>query len=120
MSTLARDARGFVDGVVGYLKHDGSVPGSLPKVRDLLHKVTARTQKEKVAAVASSVALVAAEKQRLAAALARIIGHSVELECTVAPHLLGGMKVAVGDWVVDTSLSGQLEAMAQGLIANNV
>jgi F0F1-type ATP synthase delta subunit len=38
------------------------------------------------------------------------------LECVVNTALLGGLKIQVGDWIVDTSLKSQLDQMATILI----
>jgi F-type H+-transporting ATPase subunit delta len=46
-------------------------------------------------------------EQRLVAAL----GKPVDLKCTVAPQLLGGLQVRVGDTVFDGSLDNRLDKM---------
>jgi F-type H+-transporting ATPase subunit delta len=116
MSTpLTKDARGFVDGVVTYLRTDGKAQGVVPKVEAFLGKMTSAAKKEKTAKIKSSVALTANEKKSLEKALGRALGHEVGLECSVDEDLLGGMRVQIGDWVVDTTLKSQLEQMAEML-----
>ncbi|OGG31252.1 ATP synthase F1 subunit delta [Candidatus Gottesmanbacteria bacterium RIFCSPLOWO2_01_FULL_46_9] len=113
---LTKDARGFVDGVVSYLRTDGKLKSITPKVEAFLHNVTSQTRKEKVAYVQSSVELAPGEKTSLAKLLEKLIGHEVSLEPSVNPDLLGGITIQVGDWVVDTSVKSQLEQMAQSLL----
>lgn len=114
-TTLTKDARGFVDGVVDYIRNEGRSKSSIPKVEAFLGKVTAQAKKEKMAHVASSVLLTEKEKEMLQSTLARILGHVVDLQCSVDDRLIAGLNIQVGDWVVDTSLKSQLEEMAKQL-----
>lgn len=109
---LTKDARGFVDGVVSYLKNDSRSKSAMPRVQAFLGKVTARARKEKIAIVETSVSLTQAEKTGLEAVLAGILGHEVNLDETVKPELLGGYRIQVGDWIVDQTIKSQLEQMA--------
>ena len=117
MNAISNDAKGFVEGVVRYIRTGGQSQSVLPKVQSLLHKVTSATRKEKIAMVQSSVALTVNERQKLQKILNRILGHEVILECTVQPTLIGGLRIQIGDWVVDTSMKEQLEAMGRSLVA---
>ena len=56
------------------------------------------------------------EKEAVTKMLERILGHEVECKFTVHEELVGGMKIQVADWVVDTSLSSQLASMSESLI----
>ncbi len=118
MSTplLTKDARGFVEGVVGYLKRNGKARSTVPKVTALLRRVTTRVHKDTLARVESPVVLSASEKQALGGVLSKLTGHSVRLDLHVNPALLGGIRITVGDWIVDTSLSYQLELMGKNLL----
>lgn len=55
------------------------------------------------------------EQARLRAALSALTGRSVRLEQSVAPEILGGVIVRIGDTVMDGSLRGQLEALRRKL-----
>lgn len=114
-TTLTKDARGFVSGVMTYLRGDSRSKQAAPKVQAFLGKVTEQARKEKMAHIESSVALTQMEKLAIEKMLAKLIGHDVSLICTISPDLLGGMRVQVGDWIVDTSLAMQLESMAAAL-----
>ena len=113
--SLTKDARGFVDGVVDYLRRDGKSKGTIPKVAAFLGKVTSQAKKEKVAKVVSAVALTQKEQTDLGRALTAAIGHEIELDCSVNETLIAGLYIQVGDWIVDTSLKSQLEEMAMQL-----
>ena len=109
---LNKDARGFVDEVVTYIRGDRRSKSSLPKVQMLLGKVTAQAKKEKLARVESSVTLTPDEKKAIQHMLERLIGHEVQLECTVTPDVIGGLRIQVADWIVDTTLTTQLTQLS--------
>jgi F-type H+-transporting ATPase subunit delta len=109
---ITQDARGFVAGVVDYLRSEGRVSHSVPKVQNLLYKMTSSARKERQAIVESAVKLTAAEELGIAKALSRVVGHQVSLDCHVNTHLIGGIRIQMADWVVDTSIKAQLAQMA--------
>lgn len=111
MKTISKDARGFVQGVVEYLRKEGKDYHSVPKVQSLLYKVTETAKRQKTAVVESTVKLTATEQQALSRVLARIMGHDVSLECRVNSALIAGIRIQVADWIVDTSFKSQLTEM---------
>ncbi len=115
MTTLTKDARYFVEGVTKYLRADHG-DAVLPKVTAALHRITASAQRGKTAAVESAAPLNHREKADVSRFLAGLLGHTVRLEYRVNRELLGGFRIVVGDWVVDTSLLYQLHAMTQMLV----
>ena len=62
-----------------------------------------------VAVVTSAVPLSDAQKQRLGAALAKLYGRKMHLNLDVDPEVLGGIRVQVGDEVINGSLADRLE-----------
>lgn len=116
-NTLTKDARGLVSEVVTYLKRDWQSSTVVPRVQTLLSRVTAQAKKEKTAIVTTSVALSEAEKKTLTQILSKIMGHDMEIENTVADDVIGGMRIQVGDWVVDTTLESQLTRLGATLTA---
>ncbi len=109
---LTKDARGLVDGVVNYLRHEDRSKTVLPKVQAFLGKVTASAKKEKIAKVETSVSLTEDEETRIVKILTKLLGHEVQLESTVNPLIIAGLRIQVGDWIVDTTMRGQLEQLA--------
>jgi F-type H+-transporting ATPase subunit delta len=115
-TTLTKDQRGFVEGVVSYLKKDSRSKSAVPKVQAFLGKVTAQAKKEKIAHVESSVSLTQDEENVIERILASHIGHQVRIESIVNTSTLGGFQIRVGDWIIDTTLNGQLRQMANLLV----
>lgn len=109
---MTKDARGFVDGVVSYLKGDSRSKGIAPKVQAFLGKVTDRAKREKVAKIETCISLTKTEKTQIETVLAKTLGHEVLLEEIIRPEVLGGYRIQVGDWIVDMTIKSQLEQMA--------
>jgi F-type H+-transporting ATPase subunit delta len=70
---------------------------------------------ELVAEVSAAADLSGSQRQRLTEILARIYHNPVSVQITVNPELLGGLSVAVGDEVIDGTLSSRLAAAATKL-----
>ncbi len=115
MTSLTRDARFFVDGVTKYLRGSGAAGTMLPKVTAALHKITTSARAGKLARVESSVALSSKEKSDISRFLSRLLSHEVFLQCTINKELIGGFRIVVGDWIVDTSIATQLSSMQEQL-----
>ena len=67
------------------------------------------------AEIVSAIALSDAQVADLKVALERRFGKRIETTVTVDPSLIGGARIVVGDQVVDGSISGKLQAMANQL-----
>ncbi len=65
---------------------------------------------EVVAHVNAAAALSDAQWTRLTEVLTRIYGHPVSVQLQINPELLGGLNIAVGDEVIDGTLSSKLAA----------
>lgn len=74
-----------------------------------LSKLAAARRGRTVAEVVSAVPLSEAQKRRLADALARIYGRPVHLNLDVDPAVLGGVRVRVGDEVINGSIADRLD-----------
>lgn len=117
MKPLQHDAKNFIDGVTKYLRDQSNQPSLLPKVTALFHKVSEQSRNSQMAQVESSVSLTVQEKQHINRIVNTLVDHPVTWSWLVNPHLIGGIKISVDDWVVDTSLLYELEEMAASLIA---
>lgn len=78
-------------------------------------KVAAATQGEGVALVRTARELSDAEQSRLAAALGAQYGRPVHLNVEVEPALLGGLRVEIGDDVIDGTVVARLDAARRKL-----
>ena len=65
---------------------------------------------EIVAEVGAAAELTDSQRRRLTDVLTRIYHHPVSVQLIVDPELLGGLAVAVGDEVIDGTLSSRLAA----------
>jgi F-type H+-transporting ATPase subunit delta len=62
------------------------------------------------------VPLTAEQRARLVGALGRITGKKVELEERIAPEILAGLRLRVGDRLIDGSAVGRLQRMREELM----
>lgn len=83
----------------------GSKPVDL--VRDFVDTL-ARRQRTWIAEVTVARPLGAGQQDRLATGLKRLFGRDLKLDVAVDPELVGGIRVQVGDDVVDSSLQTRL------------
>ncbi|MFC7402747.1 F0F1 ATP synthase subunit delta [Citricoccus sp. GCM10030269] len=70
--------------------------------------VVAQRQKQWIAEVTVARPLTPGQQERLAAALKGLFGRDLTLDVAVDPELVGGIRVQVGDDVVDSSLQSRL------------
>jgi F-type H+-transporting ATPase subunit delta len=72
-------------------------------------KIAAAVNDERVAKVRVAQELSDADRERLQQALARQYGRDVHLNVVVEPGLLGGMRVEIGDDVIDGTVVARLD-----------
>ena len=72
-------------------------------------RIASAVQGERVATVRSARPLAEAERERLQSALSRQYDRQVHLNVVVDPGLLGGLRVEIGDDVIDGSVAGRLD-----------
>ena len=65
--------------------------------------------------VTSAAVLSDAQQQEVSSAMSKRLSREVRLHCTVDPKLVGGMIIKVEDLVIDKSVRGKLERMAEVL-----
>ena len=72
-------------------------------------RIASAVQGERVATVRSARPLDSRERERLQAALSRQYARAVHLNVVVDPSLLGGLRVEIGDDVIDGSVASRLD-----------
>ncbi|CAJ1495510.1 F0F1 ATP synthase subunit B/delta [[Mycobacterium] kokjensenii] len=75
-----------------------------------LAQIAVARRGELVAHVGAAAELSEAQRSRLNTVLSRIYSHPVRVQVAVDPALLGGLSIAVGDEVIDGTLSSRLAA----------
>ncbi len=87
----------------------------LPQVRELFEQLKAQHEGVLEAKIVSAFALDSEQLSKLIANLERKFKHKIEAQVSIDPELIGGVKVEVGDEILDGSVRGKLEAMAISL-----
>jgi F-type H+-transporting ATPase subunit delta len=75
---------------------------------DLCASIAARRREQLIAVVRSAVELSAAQRRRLAGALAASYGHPVHLNVVIDPAVVGGISVQIGDELIDGTAASRL------------
>ena len=89
----------------------------LPEIASQFHALKNASSGSSDAVVYSAFALDAAALQGLGTSLEKRFGRKLNLTVEVDPELIGGVRVVVGDEVLDTSVKARLEQMKVALIA---
>jgi F-type H+-transporting ATPase subunit delta len=87
----------------------------LPTIIDALVKKSAASHDKAVAEVRSAVDLTPDQRERLAAAIQRVTGKTVEVKVIIDPDVLGGVITTVGDTVIDGSVRTRLDQLKNAI-----
>ncbi|MFI6346750.1 F0F1 ATP synthase subunit delta [Streptomyces sp. NPDC050560] len=88
---------------------------SLEAGLDALSRLAAERRDRVVAVVTTAVPLSDQQKQRLGAALAKLYGRAMHLNLDVDPEVLGGIRVQVGDEVINGSIADRVDEASRRL-----
>ena len=108
--TLTADQKNFVRLLV-----DNDRLTVLPEIAELFGDLKNGHEGVCHAQITSAFALDDATLQALIADIGRKFGSKVTATVTIDPELIGGVRIAVGDDVIDASVRGKLAAMATSL-----
>ena len=111
-ATLPTAAINFLSAVI-----DNERVSALPAIASQFRALMMHTQGSSDAVVFSAFALDAAALADLSVTLEKRFGRQLNLTVEVAPELIGGVRVVVGDEVLDTSVKARLEQMKAALMA---
>jgi F-type H+-transporting ATPase subunit delta len=96
--------------LLGMLIGAGHV-NDLGAIVDRFVELVAASREREVAEVRSAIELDDTQRARLAEALGRATGKSVEVKVVVDPSVLGGLVARIGDTVIDGSVRHRLDQM---------
>ncbi|MCT1354472.1 F0F1 ATP synthase subunit B/delta [Gordonia sp. p3-SID1431] len=82
---------------------------------DQLAELAAARRGESVAHVVSASPLSDAQIDRLSGVLGGIYGRTISVQTEIAPELLGGLRISVGDEVIDADVATRLAMAAETL-----
>lgn len=105
---------------VALARHAAGQPGGrrTEQVLEELGAAVAQRRDRAVARVTSAIPLTLEQRDRLTAALGRVYGRTMHLDVDVVPSLVGGLRVQVGDEVIDASVVARL-ARADRLLSGS-
>jgi F-type H+-transporting ATPase subunit delta len=87
----------------------------LPEINSALGRVVSGQQEPMKAEITSAAELSEQEKEALRQSLAKQFGADLSFTFNVDPSLLGGLRVRVGDRLIDTSVASRLTALRESL-----
>lgn len=90
----------------------------LPMVINDLGKLVNEKHNVAKAQVRTAKPLTADQQQKLKEKLKVFAGKNIELEIKEDPEIIGGVIVRLGDWVLDSSLRGQLKKLKETINGN--
>lgn len=101
-------------GLVQFVVAQGRA-SDLPAITGAFVEAAAASRDKAVAEVRSAVSLDDETVGRLAAALGKATGKSVEVKVVVDPSVVGGIVARVGDTVIDGSLARRFDSLRQAV-----
>jgi len=107
---LAGKAHPLVTELVDALARDTAGRSFTHGIKELIDQAAQRQEKI-VAIVKAAVPLTDDQVNRLVGSLSRIYDRDVSVHVEVEPELVGGIRVQVGDEVIDGSVAARLEAL---------
>ncbi|MDR2219653.1 MAG: F0F1 ATP synthase subunit delta [Methylobacillus sp.] len=87
----------------------------LPEIAHIYEELKAQDEGTLEAEITASAALTDVQVQTLVDRLQKKFGKKVEASVHVDPEIIGGIKIVIGDTVIDASVRGQLQNLAYTL-----
>ncbi len=106
----------IVTGFIDYLKDDGKAD-LLPEISHELSQIAEQKDENKKAMVTTAVPLTGAEKESLKKCLTQIFQREIiTIENTIDQGIIGGVRIQLGDILIDASIRGKLEQLKKMLL----
>lgn len=107
---LSGEARNFVQVLVQNRRL-----GLIVQIRDMYEALRRDHEGAMEATVVSALPMADGQLQSLVATLEKKYGRKITAKVELDPKLIGGLKIMVGDKVIDATVRGKLDAMAAAL-----
>ena len=117
MNGLSKSARIFIDGVLSQLKTRKTTHGTMPKVKKILRAISEESEKNSVANILTAIPLGIEEKNQIEEIIVRHVGRPIQTSYKVDTELTAGIRITIGESIIDTSFQGQLSDLALHLLA---
>ena len=114
VGALGKDALPEVARFVGVLLQNRRA-SLLPQIFTLFQTLKTAAEGVVDARIETAFALTDMQEADVVSGLEKRLGRMVKAEVVVDPALLGGVRIVVGDEVIDASVQGKLQAMAYRL-----
>ena len=85
------------------------------RVADEFAEIIVTRQNRYIARVTSAIALSQAQLERLGRTLNAVYGRELKLDVSVDPAVLGGLRVQVGDEVIDGTVETRMSDLARSI-----
>ncbi len=89
----------------------------LPEIYSAFEALKAQDEGTLDAEIIAAVKISAADTKDLVKRLEAKFGKKIEASVSIDPEIIGGIKIIVGDTVIDASVKGQLQNLAYALTA---
>jgi F-type H+-transporting ATPase subunit delta len=109
---LSSEVQNFLRAVI-----DNNRVAALPVIAEQFHTLVNAKGGVSDARIESAFAIDAAQLTDVVAALEKRFGRKLNAHVDITPELIGGIRVVVGDEVLDTSVKARLEQMKAALTA---
>lgn len=87
----------------------------IEELQESIEKTIEKTRGHENGIVETAVLLNKSEKVRVESLLTIILKRHIKVKYSVKPTLLAGIKITVGDWRIDGTLSHQIEKMRENI-----
>lgn len=107
-------SRKIVEGFLSYLDKNHQLD-LLPEIVELLEKKVSRKVDYTQALVLSAIKMDSDALREVQSLLQHSLGHEVTIINRVDPDVIGGMKIRIGDKVIDLSLQHKINQLKEAL-----